>query len=100
MEKLGEELFDEYTMPKEVKSAMEGVDQIFGKSKGVVSELGDLNLKIAELKKRLRKCKNAKNHRLTLVNEQMNEKRNNLRRQIASLNDQIEDLKLQMEGKH
>lgn len=100
MEKLGEEIFEENALPQNVKTALDEIDQIFGKSEGIVTELGEVRIQLKHLRRELAKCKNVKNHRLVSVNAKINEKRNEIRRRIAVLMDREEELKIEHEGKN
>lgn len=100
MEKIGQEIFEEYSLPEKVKIALDEVDQIFGNSDGIVKELGEAKLQIKKLQKELSRCGNVKNHRLSNINTSLSEKRNNIRRKIAELRDRIEELNLIHEGKN
>ena len=97
-----EDLLFEENLPVSAIAAIDQVKQIFGEKTGIVTEASELSDKIRGLQFQLKKNKNitrgtveARNR----VNLERSEKRKEIRRQIAELQDQMEALKTELNGK-
>ena len=97
-----EDLMFEENLPVSAIAAIDQVKQIFGEKTGIVTEASEISDKIRSLQFQLKKHKNitrgtveARNR----VNLQRSEKRKEIRRKIAELEEQMETLKTEINGR-
>ncbi len=94
------EMYFEQTLPKEAKSALEEVKQVFGESEGAVTEGAELAREKKRLQNLLSKYRNIRaGPKKDEINLARHQKRMEIRSKLAEVEDRLENIRVELSSR-
>lgn len=94
------EIYFELGLPTEAKTAIHELKQVFGEEKGYINEATELATERSHLNRMLSVYRNIKHGpKKDEINLQRHQKRMEIRRKIAEIDDRLEELKTEVSAK-